>query len=199
MHKKTVLGIRLDRFIFVLASAPVLIACGILTGQPWYETALAVYSVLALMVLAEGRRGGPAFGIAFCLAYGALFFSKQTYGLAFFNTFFGASVYVFSLISWGKHKSGGAIEVKRLPPKGWAIALAGTFGYVLNGWETPGLPQYSLGYVSLPATLGVAATSVFIAPLGARFSHALPLNVLRKIFAAFLVLMAVRMVWEVLA
>ena len=124
MHKKTVLGIRLDRFIFVLASAPVLIACGILTGQPWYETALAVYSVLALMVLAEGRRGGPAFGIAFCLAYGALFFSKQTYGLAFFNTFFGASVYVFSLISWGKHKSGGAIEVKRLPPKGWAISLA---------------------------------------------------------------------------
>jgi len=81
---------------------------------------------------------------------------------------------------------------------GWAIALAGTLGYILNGWEAPGLPQYSLGYISLPATLGVAATSIFFAPLGARLSHALPLGVLRKLFAVFLVLMAVRMSWELL-
>jgi uncharacterized membrane protein YfcA len=82
---------------------------------------------------------------------------------------------------------------------GWAIALAGSLGYVVNGWGAAGLPAYSLGYVSLPATLGVAATSIFFAPLGARLSHALPVNVLKKIFAGFLVLMAARLTWELLA
>jgi uncharacterized membrane protein YfcA len=82
---------------------------------------------------------------------------------------------------------------------GWAIALAGSLGYVINGWGAAGLPPYSLGYVSLPATLGVAATSIFFAPLGARLSHALPVNVLKKIFVVFLLLMAARLWWELLA
>ena len=82
---------------------------------------------------------------------------------------------------------------------GWAIALAGSLGYIINGWGAAGLPPYSLGYVSLPATLGVAATSVFFAPLGARLSHALPVSALKKLFAVFLVLMAARLAWELLA
>jgi uncharacterized membrane protein YfcA len=82
---------------------------------------------------------------------------------------------------------------------GWAIALAGSLGYVVNGWGTAGLPPHSLGYVSLPATLGVAATSIFFAPLGARLSHALPADVLKKIFVGFLLLMAARLWWELLA
>ena len=82
---------------------------------------------------------------------------------------------------------------------GMAIAAAGALGYILNGWGMPGLPPHSLGYVSLPATLSVAATSIFFAPLGARLSHALPVNALRKVFAIFLVLLAARLGWELLA
>jgi uncharacterized membrane protein YfcA len=82
---------------------------------------------------------------------------------------------------------------------GWAIAVAGTLGYAVNGWGAPGLPPHCLGYVSIPATLGVAATSVFFAPLGARLSHALPVSLLRKIFAVFLTLIAARLGWELLA
>jgi len=82
---------------------------------------------------------------------------------------------------------------------GWAIAAAGSLGYAINGWGAPGLPPHCLGYVSLPATLGVAATSVFFAPLGARLSHALPVSVLRKVFAVCLMLLAARMGWEILA
>ena len=81
---------------------------------------------------------------------------------------------------------------------GWAIAAAGSLGYAVNGWGAPDLPPHTLGYVSLPATFGVAATSIFFAPLGARLSHALPVNTLKKIFAVFLVLLAARMVWELL-
>jgi uncharacterized membrane protein YfcA len=82
---------------------------------------------------------------------------------------------------------------------GWAIAAAGSLGYALNGWGAPGLPPYCLGYVSLPGALGVAATSVFVAPWGARLSHAMPVGALRKIFAVFLALLASRLLWELLA
>jgi uncharacterized membrane protein YfcA len=79
---------------------------------------------------------------------------------------------------------------------GWAIALAGSLGYIINGWGAAGLPPYSLGYVSLPAVLGVAAASIFFVPLGARLSHALPVDVLKKIFSGFLLLVAARLGWE---
>jgi len=82
---------------------------------------------------------------------------------------------------------------------GWAIAVAGSLGHAINGWGATGLPPHCLGYVSVPATLGVAATSVFFAPLGARLSHAMPVNALRKVFAAFLALLAARLLWEILA
>ena len=123
MKDRPILGLPPARFIFVVASMPLLIACGALTRQPWYETLLSVYSVLTLMVLAEGRRAGPACGMFYCLGYGALFFSKQIYGLAAFNTVFGFPVYLASLIAWRKHMSGRAVQPKKLSPKGWALAL----------------------------------------------------------------------------
>jgi uncharacterized membrane protein YfcA len=58
------------------------------------------------------------------------------------------------------------------------------------------MPDYSLGYVYLPAALGVAVTSVLCAPLGARWAHQLPAPVLKKLFAAFLLLMALSLLWK---
>jgi uncharacterized membrane protein YfcA len=42
---------------------------------------------------------------------------------------------------------------------GFPIAVAGTVGYILSGLKTPDLPEYSLGYVYLPAFLGVVTIS----------------------------------------
>jgi len=123
MAKKTILGFTPGRLIFVVASMPLLIGCGVLTNQPWYEMLLSVYSVVTLMALAEGLRAGPACGMFYCLGYGALFFSKQIYGLAAFNTLFGFPVYLASLIAWGKHMNDKAVEPKKLTPKGWLAAL----------------------------------------------------------------------------
>ena len=78
---------------------------------------------------------------------------------------------------------------------GWFIAVAGTLGFVASGWGDPLLPDWSLGYVSVPATLGIACTSVFFAPVGARLSHALPVSSLRKVFAVFLYITAANMIW----
>jgi nicotinamide mononucleotide transporter PnuC len=100
-----------------------LIACGLLTGQAWYEAALAVFSVVKLMCLAQGRRAGCALGVAYCLAYGALYFSRQVYGLAFYHALFAAPVYAASLVAWARHRGERAVVTKRLGPKAWALAL----------------------------------------------------------------------------
>ncbi|MAR91129.1 MAG: hypothetical protein CML06_09665 [Pseudomonadales bacterium] len=69
---------------------------------------------------------------------------------------------------------------------GMPIALAGAAGFVLTGWDEP-VPAYSLGYVYLPALLGVAITSLLFAQVGARLAHRLPAATLKKIFAVLLV------------
>lgn len=81
---------------------------------------------------------------------------------------------------------------------GLPIALAGTVGFVVSGWHTPGLPAGSTGYVYWPAVLGVALTSVLSAPLGARLAHTLPVRTLRRAFAVLLALIGLRMILTVL-
>jgi len=76
---------------------------------------------------------------------------------------------------------------------GFPIAVAGTVGYVLQGLRMPDLPQWSLGYVYLPALLLVVAASMPMAPLGARLAHRLPVKRLRTVFALMLFALGLRM------
>ncbi|MBT8354240.1 MAG: sulfite exporter TauE/SafE family protein [Desulfofustis sp.] len=57
---------------------------------------------------------------------------------------------------------------------GLPIAIAGTIGYIFNGWGSPGLPEMSIGFVYLPAPFGIAAISVLTARLGVKLAHSLP-------------------------
>lgn len=82
---------------------------------------------------------------------------------------------------------------------GLPIALAGAAGYLINGWSTGGLPDWSLGYVFLPALVLISAVSMFTAPLGARLAHRLPVAMLKKIFAGVLILLSAKMLHTVFA
>lgn len=77
---------------------------------------------------------------------------------------------------------------------GLPIAIAGAIGYFLNGLAVSSLlPQYSLGFLYLPALAAIVATSVVTAPLGAKLAHRLPVKKLKKIFALLLYVLGVRM------
>jgi uncharacterized protein len=76
---------------------------------------------------------------------------------------------------------------------GFPIAIAGTLGYIVNGLPVPDLPRFSIGYVYLPALLGIVLTSVLTAPLGVRLAHSLPVNALKRIFAVLLLFVGTRM------
>jgi len=72
-------------------------------------------------------------------------------------------------------------------------SLGGIAGYIVNGLGVSGLPSYSIGYINLSVWLCLAATSIPLAPLGARAAHALPAKPLRYIFIAFMVYAGLRM------
>jgi uncharacterized membrane protein YfcA len=72
---------------------------------------------------------------------------------------------------------------------GFAIALASAAGYVFGGRDATDLPPGSLGYVYLPAALGVAAASILAAPAGAALAHRLRGEHLQQLFAGFLAVM----------
>jgi uncharacterized membrane protein YfcA len=82
---------------------------------------------------------------------------------------------------------------------GFPIALAGAAGYVINGLGKGGLPTPHLGYVYLPALLGLVVPSVVMAPLGAKLAHRLPVLALKRAFAVFLLLVAGKLLWSTLA
>lgn len=81
---------------------------------------------------------------------------------------------------------------------GFPIAVAGALGYIVGGWNAPGLPSDCLGFVHLWALFGIAAASCLTAPIGAKISHNMPTGKLKRYFAAFLVLIALKMLWDLL-
>jgi uncharacterized membrane protein YfcA len=70
---------------------------------------------------------------------------------------------------------------------GVAIALASAAGYVGLGPAAGSLPPGSVGYVYLPAALGIALASILAAPWGTRLAHALSGIALQRVFAGFLI------------
>jgi uncharacterized membrane protein YfcA len=78
---------------------------------------------------------------------------------------------------------------------GVPLAVAGTLGFLISGWNATGLPPLTLGYVNLPALALVGGVAAFAAPLGAKLAHNLSANTLKKVFAIFLIVVGISMLW----
>lgn len=76
---------------------------------------------------------------------------------------------------------------------GLVISIPAVIGFVISGWDVPGRPPLSLGYVSLVATAIILPFTTFFAPLGARIAHALEPKWVKRAFAIFLTLTAIKM------
>lgn len=76
---------------------------------------------------------------------------------------------------------------------GFPIAISGVLGYMANGMLAGPLPPYAVGFVYLPALVGISSASICTAPLGARLAHGLPVKRLKQIFACLLIVLGGRM------
>lgn len=78
---------------------------------------------------------------------------------------------------------------------GIPIAVAGCVGYLVNGLSVENLPEYSLGYIFLPALFGMVFFSMLLAPFGAKLAHTLPVSRIKKIFAILLFIVGANMLY----
>jgi uncharacterized membrane protein YfcA len=78
----------------------------------------------------------------------------------------------------------------------FVVSVAGAIGFVGAGFGEPGLPPGSIGYVYVPAFIGISLTSIFLAPLGARAAHRMPVAKLKKMFVLFLLVLAAKLAYS---
>jgi len=107
----------------------------------------------------------------------------------------GAAAIGVPFLTWcnmSAHRAIGTVAALGFP-----LAVAGSAGYMIAGWGVQQLPRWSVGFVYLPALVGISATSVLLAPWGARLAHRLPARTLRRIFALFLLAMGAKVATSV--
>jgi uncharacterized membrane protein YfcA len=76
---------------------------------------------------------------------------------------------------------------------GLVIAIPGSLGFMIGGWNNPLLPDFTLGYINWLGFLLIAPATVLTVPSGAKLAHSLSQTGLRRAFALFLGITAVRM------
>ncbi|MGJ8694249.1 MAG: sulfite exporter TauE/SafE family protein [Thalassotalea sp.] len=76
---------------------------------------------------------------------------------------------------------------------GVSVAVFGSLGFIWTGFNKLDLPDYSLGYVYLPALLCIIIASSPFAKLGVKMATRLPVKSLKRIFAIFLIIVAIKM------
>ena len=76
---------------------------------------------------------------------------------------------------------------------GLVIAVPSVIGFLLTGWGAPERPPGTVGLVNLPALGLVIAASMPATALGVRLAHAMDPRPLRRVFAAFIIMMALNM------
>ena len=105
----------------------------------------------------------------------------------------GGSLSVPTIVAFGEtmHKAVGTSAAI-----GVFIAIGGTIGYIVSGWTATGLPPLSLGYVNLIAFVLVGGFAALTAPAGAALAHRLSQRTLKYVFAAFLVVVGLNMIWK---
>lgn len=98
------------------------------------------------------------------------------------------SVPILTLFGYPIHRAVGSAAAI-----GFIIGVPGAIGFVISGFGVPDLPPFSMGYVNLLGLALILPTSMLLAPVGARLAHSLDTTKLRRVFAVFLAVTALRM------
>ncbi|WGL59744.1 sulfite exporter TauE/SafE family protein [Pigmentibacter sp. JX0631] len=74
---------------------------------------------------------------------------------------------------------------------GLPIALSGAIGFIILGYKNS--VNQSSGYVYWPAVFAIVPASLIFVPLGVKLAHRLPVEILKRIFAIFLIVISIKM------
>ena len=76
------------------------------------------------------------------------------------------------------------------------ISIIGAIGWMITGWNEANLPPWSTGYVHWPAVIGISVPSIIAALIAAKYSKRVPETLLKRLFAVFLLFIAVHTLWR---
>lgn len=76
---------------------------------------------------------------------------------------------------------------------GLIISFTATLGYLLSGLNSQINFQHTLGFIYWPAVLVISITSFISAPLGASVAYRVPVLILKRLFAALLFVLSLKM------
>lgn len=158
-----------------------------LLSGPMLQTIIGVFAILvAVKMLLEvnpkpGRDVPGAVGLG--ISGGLIGWVSAIFGIG------GGTVSV-PYLTWCNVRMQQAVATSAA--LGLPIALAGAAGNVWTGWRHPELPDLSVGFIYLPALLGIVATSIFFARIGAKLAHRLDGRLLKRIFAVVLIIVGLR-------
>jgi len=78
---------------------------------------------------------------------------------------------------------------------GFPIAFVATLVYITASIPAAQLPAGTLGYIFIPAWLGIVLTSMPFARIGALLAHRINERLLKQIFAGIILILGIRFIW----
>lgn len=146
--------------------------------------AFAILLALKMMYKAGARTDRPLPGLAVLLPAGVF--------MGWLSTIFGIGGGTVSVPFLSRYRLSMAQVVATAAACGMPIAITGALTNIVLGAGQEGRPEWSLGYVYVPAVLGICIASVYFAKVGAHLAHKLPAQVLKQAFAALLLVVGLK-------
>ena len=179
VFKPVTLGILLGAFLGVKTA-------GQMSGQ-WLQIILGCFVILVAIQMAlnlkPAAQDTQTSKTGFAVAGGFIGWLSSIFGI-------GGGTLSVPFFSWRGINMQRAVATSAAC--GLPIAIIGALTNIWEGWANPDMPEWSAGFIYLPALFGIVITSSIFAKVGAKLAHRLPGLVLKRIFAVFLLCVGVR-------
>lgn len=149
---------------------------------------MVVYLAIKMILSVKAKAGNKPFTDKVALVGGALI------GVASSFAGIGGGSFIVPFLNARGYEMKQAIGSSSFC--GMLLAFSGCLSYMVSGWDNTEMPDWSLGYVYLPAVLGITLTSAFTTKFGVILASRLPVVRLKKAFAVFLLLIALKMIFS---
>jgi len=154
-----------------------------------------VFAIMAIPVVLELALG-KRMSVAMAAERSFVVFTALT-GLA--STLTGIAADTIGRCLFETREAEGDRYRTRLRLSALMVAIAGAAAFGIAGWNAPGLPPDSLGYVNLLGFALIAPVLLATEPAGAALAHMMDLRRLRLVFAGLIVITTGRMLWDAFA
>ncbi len=170
----------------------------LVAGQMSAVALKAFFAAMAYLLAAQLFFGRPGWHLASDMPSGAGRVGFGT-GIGVLSALMGIGGGTFGVSLMTVHGRAIHQAVATAAGFGIAIGLPSAITAVFTGWGAEGLPPFSLGYVNLAAFALISVFTVTMAPVGARLAHSLDAQLLKRLFAILLAIVATKMLYDTIA